>query len=91
MPHVYVPLGVEYRAACTSKFASKQGADERASIDASVLPLARATPVAGTDLSTMQAFHDQGLELWALGLVPVVHRLGGLALLLAVVGVYGVK
>jgi ABC-type antimicrobial peptide transport system permease subunit len=43
-------------------------------------------------LSTMQAFHDNGLELWALRTgAQLFTALGGLALLLAVVGVYGVK
>ena len=43
-------------------------------------------------LSTMQAFHDKGLELFALKTgAQLFTALGVLALLLAVVGVYGVK
>ena len=43
-------------------------------------------------LSTLEAFHDRGIELWALRTgARLFTMLGLLALLLAVVGVYGVK
>jgi ABC-type antimicrobial peptide transport system permease subunit len=43
-------------------------------------------------LSTMQAFHNRSLELWGLKTgARLFTMLGLLALLLAVVGVYGVK
>ena len=43
-------------------------------------------------LSTMEGAHSRGLELWALKTgARVFTALGALALLLAVVGVYGVK
>ena len=43
-------------------------------------------------LSTMDGFHSRGIELWALKTAArLFAALGGLALVLAVVGVYGVK
>jgi len=44
------------------------------------------------DLLTMQEFHNRGLSLWVIRAAGrTLSGLGGLALLLAVVGVYGVK
>ena len=93
VPHVYVPFGRQYRAGMHLEVRLEQGADEAASIGA-LRAAIRATeprlPVLA--LSTMQAFHDKGLELWALRTgAQLFTALGGLALLLAVVGVYGVK
>src|SRR4029450_11255041 len=43
-------------------------------------------------LSTMQAFHDRGLALWGVRTFGrLIAVFGALALLLAVVGLYGVK
>jgi ABC-type antimicrobial peptide transport system permease subunit len=44
------------------------------------------------DLSTMRAFHDRGIILWTIRAAgSVLSSFGALALLLAAVGVYGVK
>ncbi len=44
------------------------------------------------DLKTMQEFHDRGLVLWVIRAAGrALMGLGGLALLLAAIGVYGVK
>ena len=71
----------------------QQGADAMAGIEA--LRAAVRSTDAGLPmltLSTMQAFHDKGLGLWALKTgARLFTALGLLALLLAVVGVYGVK
>jgi ABC-type antimicrobial peptide transport system permease subunit len=65
---------------------------------ATLLPIIRAElravdaglPV--VDLRTMQEFHDRGLVLWVIRTSGrVLMGLGGLALLLAALGVYGVK
>jgi putative ABC transport system permease protein len=93
VPHVYVPFGRQYRAGMHLEVRLEQGADEAAGIEA-VRAAIRATeprlPVIA--LSTMQAFHDKGLELWALETgAQLFTALGALALLVAVVGVYGVK
>ena len=92
-PHVYVPFGRNYQGGMHLEVRLQQGADAMAGIDA-VRGAIRATnaglPVLA--LSTMQAFHDTGLGLWALKTgAQLFTALGLLALLLAVVGVYGVK
>ena len=93
VPHVYVPLGRQYRAAMHLEVRLEPGTDERASVDALRAAIGASAPrLPVLTLSTMQAFHDKGLELWALRTgAQLFTALGGLALLLAVVGVYGVK
>jgi predicted permease len=93
VPHVYVPFGRNYQAGMHLEVRLQAGSDDMRGIDA-LRAAIRATdpglPVLA--LSTMQAFHDKGLELWALKTgAQVFTALGLLALLLAVVGVYGVK
>jgi ABC-type antimicrobial peptide transport system permease subunit len=93
VPHVYVPFGRNYQAGMHLEVRLQAGSDDMRGIDA-LRAAIRATdpglPVLA--LSTMQAFHDKGLELWALKTgAQVFTALGVLALLLAVVGVYGVK
>ena len=93
VPHVYVPFGRHYRAGMHLEVRLDPGADELASMGAlrgAIRAVEPGLPV--LTLSTMQAFHDKGLELWALRTgAQLFTALGGLALLLAVVGVYGVK
>ena len=92
-PAVYVPSGRNYRsmtnihvrAATTGTQAAvlDEIRRELRAIDAR-LPIVQAT--------TMQAFHDRSLELWAVRAGGRMFLgLGLLALLLAVVGLYGVK
>jgi predicted permease len=98
--HVYVPFGRNYGAGMHLhvKFAAASGARATASEELSALDTLRRT-IRGVDdrlpvlaLSTMQAFHDKSLELFALKTgARLFTSLGVLALLLAVVGVYGVK
>jgi predicted permease len=93
VPHVYVPFGRHYRAGMHVEVRLAPGADALASVDVlrgAIRAIDPRLPVLA--LSTMQAFHDKGLELWALATgARLFAALGALALLLAVVGVYGVK
>ncbi len=93
VPHVYVPFGRQYRAGMHLEVRLEPGASELASIEALRAAIRATEPrLPVLTLSTMQAFHDKGLELWALKTgAQLFTALGGLALLLAVVGVYGVK
>ena len=93
VPHVYVPFGRQYRAGMHLEVRLEPGASELASIEALRAAIRATEPrLPVLTLSTMQAFHDKGLELWALRTgAQLFTALGGLALLLAVVGVYGVK
>lgn len=91
--HVYVPSGRHYRANMHVHARISPAAGESATLQAireEILAASPRLPILA--LSTLQAFHDRSLELWALragGRMFTV--LGLLALLLAVVGVYGVK
>lgn len=93
VPHVYVPFGRNYQSGMHLEVRLQQGADAMVGIEAlraAVRSIDAGLPV--LTLSTMQAFHDKGLELWALKTgARLFTALGLLALLLAVVGVYGVK
>jgi predicted permease len=93
VPHVYVPFGRHYRAAMHLEVRLEQGADVRSRIEELRGAIRAAEPgLPVLTLSTMQAFHDKSLELWALQTgASLFTALGGLALLLAAVGVYGVK
>ena len=91
--HVYVPFGRNYSAGMHMEIKLEAGVNELEAIER-VRGAIRATesqlPVLA--LSTMQSFHDKGLELWALKIgAQLFAALGLLALALAVVGVYGVK
>jgi predicted permease len=91
--HLYVPFGRNYSAGMHMEIKLEAGVNELQAIE-QVRGAIRATesslPVLA--LSTMQSFHDKGLELWALKVgAQLFAGLGLLALALAVVGVYGVK
>ena len=92
-PTLYVPTGRNFRAGLSMHVRTHSaGAEtellgtmrrEVAAVDAKI-PL--------IDLMPMRRFHDRSLELWAVRAGGnTVTSLGLLALLLAVVGVYGVK
>jgi putative ABC transport system permease protein len=93
VPHVFVPAGRNYRAAMFAIVKMKAADDPLATLDAirqTIRSADAGLPV--VSLSTMAAFHSGSLELWALragGWLFTV--LGFLALLLAGVGVYGVR
>jgi predicted permease len=92
-PAIYVPSGRNYRANMSLHVrAGRPGSepDVLAAIRREMRALDPRLPI--LQATTMQAFHDRSLELWA---VRAGGRLflffGLLALLLAVVGLYGVK
>jgi predicted permease len=92
-PAIYVPMGRNYRANVSLHVriarAGSEG-DVLAAVRQSLRDLDPRLPI--VTATTMHAFHDRSLELWA---VRSGGRLfltfGLLALLLAVVGLYGVK
>ena len=90
---MYVPSGREYRSTLDLHVRFAPGFDEQAGIDTVRREIAAADPALPVlSLSTMQTFHDKGLELWVLRTgARIFTGLGIVALLLAVVGVYGVK
>ncbi|HET7617812.1 MAG TPA: ABC transporter permease [Vicinamibacterales bacterium] len=92
-PAIYVPSGRNYRSNMTVHIAVARPGAEAEMLDVirrELHALDPALPV--PQATTMQGFHDRSLELWA---VSAGGRLfmtfGLLALLLAVVGLYGVK
>ena len=93
VPHVYVPFGRNYRASMYVQVKLAPGADEAAAAEAlrrEIKGVNAQLPV--LTLSTMQAFHDNSLELWALKAgAGLFAGLGLLALVLATIGVYAVR
>jgi predicted permease len=95
VPHVYVPTGRHYRAGLNVHVRMRDGSataesNALAAIRRELAQLDASLPV--LELQPMRRFHDRSLELWAVRAGGnVVISLGALALLLAVVGVYGVK
>jgi predicted permease len=92
-PHVYVPSGRFYRANMHLHARLAPGAAE-ATVLAAIRQEIRAVdgrlPVLA--LTTMRGFHDRSLQLWLVNAGGrMFTALGLLALVLAVVGVYGVK
>ena len=93
VPHLYLPFGSNYRATMHVHVRLAPGVDEQAALG----DLRRA--IADSDsrlpvlaLSTMRGFHSRSLELWGLETGAWLFSvLGGLALLLASIGLYGVK
>jgi predicted permease len=95
VPHVYVPSGRHYRASMTLHVRVREAGvtAENAVLEGLRRGLSQFDPqLALLDLLPMRRYHDRSLELWAVRAGGnVVISLGGLALLLALVGVYGVK
>ena len=94
VPHVYVPMGRNYRVehVCDRPDGRQVPTSQRRST-ASGKAIRSADPeLPVVSLSTMAAFHSGSPELWGLNAGAwLFTALGALALLLAVVGVYGVK
>lgn len=93
VPHIYVPAAQDFTSAMHVMVKAAPGVTDAAAIDA-VRQHVRAADVAMPMLSltTMRGFHDRGIELWALRTgARLFTLLGSVALLLAAVGVYGVK
>jgi putative ABC transport system permease protein len=93
--HLYVPSGPNYRAGMSVHIrVAPAGAATRAerlgAIRREIAAVDAGLPI--VDLSTMRAFHDRGIILWTIRAAgSVLSSFGALALLLAAVGVYGVK
>jgi predicted permease len=91
--HLYVPWGRHYRAGMTVHVrvaAQNSDDDVLASLRGEIAGVDPRLPI--LEVMRMQQFHDRSFELWAMragGTLVIV--LGALALVLAVVGVYGVK
>jgi predicted permease len=92
-PHVYVPLGQHYESAMTLMLRVARDEPERAMLGT----IARA--IRGVDdrvpvlsLETWRDHLDAGLDVWLYRVgARVFSAFGAIALLLAVIGVYGVK
>ncbi|HYN07183.1 MAG TPA: ABC transporter permease [Vicinamibacterales bacterium] len=93
VPHVYVPFGRNYRARMFAIIRTSTGGNELTQLEGVRKTIRAVEPdLPVVSLSTMAAFHSGSLELWALNAgAGLFTMLGLLALLLAVVGVYGVK
>jgi predicted permease len=92
-PHVYVPLGQHYESAMTLQLRAAGGEDERGmlgTIARVVRDVDKRVPV--LTVATSRSHLDAGLDvlLYRAG-ANVFSAFGGIALLLAVLGVYGVK
>jgi predicted permease len=93
VPHVYVPLGRTYRAGLFAIVRTARGGNELAQLEEIRTTIRSVEPdLPVVSLSTMAAFHRGSPELWGLNAgAGLFAALGVLALLLAVLGVYGVK
>ena len=92
-PHLYVPLGQHDTSAMTLQFRIADGQDERAMLATAarvIRDLDARVPV--LRLQTWRDRLDASVELWVFRAgARVCAIFGGIALLLAVIGVYGVK
>jgi len=91
-PHLFIPAPVHARSTMHLHVRTAGPADAAmlAVVRRELRALDDRLPV--IDLRTMQDFHDRGLLLWVMRAAGrMLSGLGGLALLLAAVGVYGVK
>jgi len=91
--HIYVPFGAHHRAAMHVQVKLMPGVDASAAMDLlrrQISAVNNRMPVLA--LSSMQAFQDRSLELWAVrATAGVFAGLAALALMLATIGVYGVR
>jgi predicted permease len=93
--HVYVPFGQDYRSSVNLHLRLKPLAPEG---ESAVLKSVRETIHATqpdlplVSIQTMRRFHEEGLLVWFISTAArLFGAFGGLALILAVVGVYGVN
>ena len=93
VPHVYVPAGRTYRSSMFAMVRMRSDTDQLATLDAIRQTIRSADPgLPVVSLSTMEAFHSSSPSLWGLRAGGWLFTgLGLLALLLAGVGVYGVR
>src|SRR4029077_13656670 len=92
-PHVYVPLGQHYESAMTLQFRVAGHQDERAMLATAarvIRDLDERVPL--LRLETWRDHLDASVDVWLYRAgAKVCSAFGGIALLLAVIGVYGVK
>jgi hypothetical protein len=92
-PHLFRPFGRHYIGAMHVQARIAPGMNSEKALETlrgTITAADARLPV--LTLSTMDGFHSRGIELWALKTAArLFAALGGLALVLAVVGVYGVK
>jgi ABC-type antimicrobial peptide transport system permease subunit len=95
VPHLYVPSGRHFRSAINLHIQLRDGSTttENSALQAIRSEFTRLDPrLPVLELVPMRRFHERSLQLWAVNTGgKVVMTLGSLALLLALVGVYGVK
>jgi len=93
--HVYVPFGQDYRSSVNLHLRLKPLAPEGISaVLKSVRDTIRATQpdLPLVSIQTMRRFHEEGLMVWFISTAArLFGAFGALALILAVVGVYGVN
>jgi predicted permease len=92
-PHVYVPLGQHYESAMTLQLRIADADAERAMLD-TVARVVRSVDdrVPVLRVETWRDHVDGGIDMWMYRAgARVFSAFGGIALLLAVIGVYGVK
>jgi predicted permease len=92
-PHVYVPLGQHDESAMTLQLRVNSAYDDRAML-ATIARVIRDVDgrVPILRLATWRDYLDSGLDVWVYRAgARVCAAFGGVALLLAVIGVYGVK
>jgi hypothetical protein len=91
--HLYLPTGRYHRSNMHLQVRLTAGRDEASALDdvrRTIRAADASLPV--LRISTMKAFHQQGLELWAISAAGrLFTTIGVLALVLAVVGVYGLR
>jgi predicted permease len=93
--HVYVPFGQDYRSSVNLHLRLKPLSPEgEAAVLKSVRETIRATQpdLPLVSIQTMRRFHEEGLMVWFISTAArLFGAFGALALILAVVGVYGVN
>jgi predicted permease len=92
VPHVYVPLGQHYESAMTLQVRLAEGEDERATLGTIARIVREVDERVVLTVATWRDHLDDSLDvlLFRAG-AGVFSAFGGIALLLAVLGVYGVK
>jgi predicted permease len=92
-PHIYVPFGQNYRGSINLQVraATAGGAESLLQTLRREIPAADATVPLGT-VKTLEQHRDGSIQLWAVNAGARLFMVfGGVALLLAVVGIYGVR